>query len=120
MSWTVFLSLLGAILGIAGGLGGASAFFLRDRAKGLIELQNGEIKTLRDSNDERLKKLEDCQGTMTEMQKQVEFLKGVVTQAPQIAELLTMVKLSAESTNNLTNMIQAYMAVTEKTNANTK
>ena len=96
MDWQSLLSIGGFVFGVAGILGGASAYFYKSRAQATIDLQNDEIAAL----GRKAKGFEECQGKLEEMAKNIEFLKGMVTQAPQIKELTSAV-------HDLTNMLQA-------------
>lgn len=77
------------ILGIAGALGGASAYFKSNRSKAIIELQEKEIEALNSSNNRLEKENAQCRAMNEAKDNQIATLEGLAKQTPEIVKLVS-------------------------------
>lgn len=110
-SW---LGVVGMVLGVAGILGGASAYFSSSRSKTVIDLQEKELKALDDSNkrlDNENKVLKD---ELSRSQERNKMLEETVTAAPEIAKLVaTMGKQHSEVVTKISNLTDKVGEIAE-------
>ena len=82
-----FVGLFGAILGVAGTVGGAAGVFFANRSRSVITLYKDENDALAKANNRLEKDLEVQLAKCSAAQREAQIWRDNVTQAPSIKEL---------------------------------